>query len=616
MKLWIQMVVITLLLVGGVVSQAQVADVLKPLALGQVSVGGEIGRRIDITTTNNLLQLDADNDFLKPFRNKTATAASIGLGKLIEQAVRLAAYSKDEKVMQFKRYVVAETIKTQGSDGYIGCITDSNRMKALWDLPEMGFIILGLVADYQLFGEKPSLEAARKAADYILSNWDTLPPEWGKGDVADVPSSTGLCYSLLQLYAATQDARYPEFCLKERYMADWDIGIVIGRQKHLDAHIYTYLDQCIVQLELYRYQKSKKLLAPTRRAMRFLREQDGACITGGSGIWECWTDDQDGRTALAESCATAYQLRVYDSLLRLEGDAGYGDLMERTIYNTLFAAQEPNGRRIRYYTPFEGPRKFYPGDTYCCPNNYRRIVAELPTMIYYGSDQGVAVNLYTPSGAIIDVVDGVKLKIRQETGYPSSGLVVIHLDPDESARFPLKLRIPRWCANAAVSINGEAWSGKVTPGRFAVIKQRWKAGDIVTLDLPMSWRVVAGRKRQSGRAAVMHGPMLYCLNPAVVENLSPSQKKLFEEDPATIGATIMIDPSSIQDAGTDNTVRPGGTACTVLASTGGHAVGVTEKNAIRIKLTEFADPDGSMIYFRLPDLSPAEPDELFSGISR
>jgi hypothetical protein len=52
----------------------------------------------------------------------------------------------------------------------------------------------------------------------------------------------------------------------------------------------------------------------------------------------------------------------------------------------------------------------------------------------------------------------------------------------------------------------------------------------------------------------------------------------------------------------------------VLASTGGHAVGVTEKNAVRIKLTEFADPDAKLIYFRLPDLKPAVADELFSTI--
>ena len=600
-------------LAWGAVSGSWAADALQVLPLGHVRVGGEIGRRIAITVTNNLLRLNVDKDFLAPFRDKKAKEASIGLGKLIEQTARFSAYTRDLRVLQLKRYVVDETIKTQGADGYIGCLADGCRMKNLWDLPEMGFIILGLVADYQLFGEERSLAAARKAANYILANWDTLPPDWGKGDVADVPSCTGLCYALLQLYAVTHDERYPAFCLKQRYMADWNPGIAFGRRQHLDAHIYTYLDQCVVQLELYRSHPQRTLLRPTERALAFIREGDGACITGGCGMWECWTDDQDGRAGLAETCATAYQLRVYGSLLRLKGDASLGDLMERTIYNALFAAQEPCGRHIRYYTPFEGPRPYFAIDTYCCPNNYRRIVAELPTMVYYERDGGVAVNLYTESEAALSVADGVGLRIAQETDYPSSGRVAIRIDPASSAKFPLALRIPQWCTNAAVAVNGEPWNGAAKPGRFAVIKRTWKTDDRVTLELPMAWRVVAGRKRQSGRAAVMRGPLVYGLNAASVDAPKPSKKKIFAEDPAVIGSTVVISPASIRDAGRDDAARPGGTACTVLASTDGHAVDVTEKNAIRLRLTEFTDPDVNLVYFRLPDPRGAVPDELLSN---
>ncbi len=38
-------------------------DQLVPL-LAEVEVGGEIGRRVDMTVTNNILSLDVDNDFL------------------------------------------------------------------------------------------------------------------------------------------------------------------------------------------------------------------------------------------------------------------------------------------------------------------------------------------------------------------------------------------------------------------------------------------------------------------------------------------------------------------------------------------------------------------------
>ena len=66
----------------------------------QVAVRGEMGRRIDITMKNNLLVLDADRDFLQPFQAKSQTSGYIGLGKLIDAAVRFAAYSRDEKVVK------------------------------------------------------------------------------------------------------------------------------------------------------------------------------------------------------------------------------------------------------------------------------------------------------------------------------------------------------------------------------------------------------------------------------------------------------------------------------------------------------------------------------------
>ncbi|MDX9868745.1 MAG: hypothetical protein RBT78_12570, partial [Kiritimatiellia bacterium] len=86
-----------LALAGSVVFGGWAHDAMRALPLGRVNVGGEIGRRIDITITNNLYKLEVDRDFLEPFRNKTRRGASIGLGKLIEQATRLAAYDRREK---------------------------------------------------------------------------------------------------------------------------------------------------------------------------------------------------------------------------------------------------------------------------------------------------------------------------------------------------------------------------------------------------------------------------------------------------------------------------------------------------------------------------------------
>lgn len=580
---------------------ASTGDVLTAIDLGQVEVGGEIGRRIDLTIHSNLLVLDAEKDFLPFFRSKEVHEHYVGLGKLIDSAVRFAAYTNDEKVIALKSRLVAETIETQEPDGYIGVMAPEARMWGLWDLHEMGYIILALTSDHHYFGEQRSLDAAGRVADYILQRWSTMPEGWPteKGVATNV-GVTDLEGNVLSLYRETGNRRYLDFCIQERGLPGWDLGIVIGRRHLIEGHAYSYLARCLAQIELYRLQPQASLLSPTQRAVRFLTAEDGMVITGATGEAEVWTDDQDGRNYLGETCTTTYQLRVYDNLLRLKGESFYGDLMERTIYNALFAAQSPDGRQIRYYTPFEGNRVYWPRDTFCCPNNYRRILADLPTMVYYRSETGLAVNLYTSSNAAIDLDGNVSLKVRQETDYPTSGHIELRLDPSKPARFSLKLRIPRWCADGTVTINGQPWKALITPGTFLEIDREWSAGDQVILDLPMPWRLVLGRKRQSGRAAVMRGPVVFCLNPAQNDSLR-------DRDGADLGF-IMIDPASLKEVPGDTSVRPGGVGCEVRAGDIPSAAGVSGN--LLLKLTEFPDPQGKCIYFRLPDLSVAVPDEL------
>jgi uncharacterized protein len=591
-------------LVGTCPRPAAADDALLPLDIRQVHVGGEIGRRIDVTVNNNLLVLNADKDFLAPFKSKTTRDGYIGLGKLIDAAVRFAAYTNSEKAIALKKHLVDEIMAAQLPDGYIGMMVPEARMWAAWDIHEMGYIIFGLATDYHYFGEKRSLEAARKAADYILARWSAMPADWPQREkVAVHVLVTGLERTLLTLSRECNDPRYRDFVLGQRGLPQWNLGIVIGRRAPIEGHAYAYLARSLAQLELYRSQPQASLLVPAHRAVHFNTAGDGMAITGAVGQAEIWTDDQDGRTALGETCATAYLLRVYDSLLRLEGNPRFGDLMERTIYNTLFAAQSPDGRRIRYFSPFEGNREYHSTDTYCCPCNYRRIVAELPAMVYYQMKGGVvAVNLYAPSEATMRLGDA-ELKIRQETDYPNSGRVTLHVDPSKPTAFSLQLRIPRWCPNASVAVNGKPVAEPVTPGAFLAVRRTWKTGDLVSLDMSMPWRLVAGRKRQSGRAAVMRGPVVFCLNPA--QNAS-----LRNQDGADLGF-IMIDPASLK-TGASNAVRPNGIACQLKAGSDWSAVGCSGN--LSLQLTEFPDPDGKCAYFRLPDPSIAVPDELVGDV--
>jgi uncharacterized protein len=584
------------------ISGNTIEDLLFPVDLMNVKVGGEIGRRINITIDSNLLVLNTDKDFLESFRKKNE-GGYIGLGKLIDGTVKMASYTNNEKVIALKNHLVDEIILAQEPDGYIGNMTPGNRMWKLWDIHEMGYIINGLVTNYQLFGHKRSLVSAEKAAGYIIKNWSSKPAGWEKStSVATHVAITGIHRTILKLYKVTNDRSYLDFCLNQLDLVNLNPGIVIGRREKIEGHIYGYMALCLAQLELYRIFPDEKLLGPTTNALIFLTSHNGMSISGGAGQDEIWTEDQDGRGDLGESCATAYQLRVYDNLLRLRSDSRYGDIMERTIYNALFGAQSPDGRYIRYYTPLEGERHYHSGDTYCCPCNYRRIISELPSMVYYRTTDGVAINLYSQSKALIALDKKRSVNVWQETDYPNSGHVIIHIDPSVPSSFPLKLRIPSWCSNATISVNGILSDLTCKPGTFAVVDRSWKSGDQVVLDMPMEWRLVLGRVRQAGRVAPMRGPLLFCLNPAQNESLA-------KKDGADLGK-IVVDMESIEPIPVMNSaVRPDGIACRLKAGNSPGALG--NKRNLTLTLTEFADPDGKCTYFRIPDLAEAVPDELY-----
>ncbi|MBN1419365.1 MAG: glycoside hydrolase family 127 protein [Planctomycetes bacterium] len=563
-------------------------DALRPIDPRRVEVGGEIGRRIDVTIRNNLLAIDVDRDFLEPFRKKEARDGYVGIGKLIDSLVRFAAHTGDERVMARKDHVIAELLEAQESDGYIGIMREGSRMWPLWDIHEMSYIVYGLAAHHEFFGHEPSLAAARKLADFILQRWSAEPGRIpGGGAIADHMAATGFENAMLALYGRTKEDRYLDACTTLRKLAEWKTPIVLGRWGKIEGHAYAYLCRSIAQSRLDRIAQDQRLLSASDRVIKFLRLGEGLVITGTCGDHECWHDTQEGTINLGETCATAYLLRFWDDWLRRTGLVRFGDLMERAIYNALFAAQSPDGRRIRYYTPFDGPRSYFEGDTYCCPNNYRRIVAELPGMICYRADTAVTVNLYTACEVKVDLEDGIPVKIRQETDYPSSGKIAIRVDPDRPATFIINARVPGWCAVARASIDGRALEEK--PGGWLSFSREWKAGDRIAIDLPMPLRLVKGCRAQAGRVAVMRGPLVYCLSRERNPDLADIDLR-----------NIVIDPATLEGPQPDASVRPGGTACRVRAWKPGAWYPMAAHD-FTLVLTEYPDPSGEAIYFKVPN---------------
>lgn len=586
-----------------------VKDILQPVTLRQSELTGEIGRRINDLIFHHYLKIDIQKHFLEPFRSRPFTEGRhyIGIGKLIDAGSLFTAYTDDPSVNERTKHLIDDLMLTRDTDGYIGVFKPEEHAfqnHRNWTLHEQEYLLLGLVRHWSATGNVKSLQYARDLGDYIMLTFsqDTKPEE---------VCTAGLPEAFLALYTQTGNKRYLRFAAEIRHgnsSHEIKCASLLDWQQSFDskpAHVYVMLARCYAQLELYRLMGIPSLIDMTRyMRQELLRQGGGLNVIGSASDGEYFSYTQNGAGTIGESCVTAYLLRWLDSLMRLEGDLQYGDIMERTIFNALFAAQDPKGRKIRYFTPFTGQRNYFEQDGFCCPGNYRRIVAELPQRVYYRfGDHGIAVNLYSASHTTIAFDEGAFVTLSQQTDYPNSGHITIMVTPSEEMAFRMYLRIPRWCSDATISINYAAPVHIQTGTRLYEINRSWKANDIVILDLPMTWRLIKGHQMQEGKVALLRGPVVYCLG--------TGHNADFIRKYASFHGAV-VDPSSFGEPETDATVRPGGKKVKALArveAEGGWSQGAPQETLV---FSEFIDPTGIMTYFHVLDLDAGGDDELIT----
>ena len=580
---------------------------LMRLNYGQIQVGGEIGRRIDVTRTNNMLVIDVEKNFLDAYRKHNAEEYCCGAplgGMFLDAVVQHAAYSKDSRLLELKRHFVKELLASQTSDGCIG-------VGGWWDRHEGAYLIIGLLRNTELFGEKESLAAAVRLGRYWLAQTDTTK---------QALNTIAWENALVALTEATGDDVYRRHAVEVLGLPQWK-----GSAYKDDGHTYAVFCRAVGQLDLSLQTADSSLLDHSRQILAFLLNERGLFVNGTCGeYWECWQSPihHDGRADAdfvygpSETCSTAYQIRWYDRLMQLEGKPLYGDLMERSIYNGLFAAQSPEGRQIRYNTAFTGRRFYWPIDYMCCPDNYRRIVVELARMLYYHAGDDVFANLYAPSTATIPLPGGQSVRIEQTTRYPIDGAVEFRMTSDQPAEFTLHLRIPSWCEGAVIAVNGQTMPDAPKSGTYHSLRLLWKTGDTVTLTLPMRWRWVRGEARQHGRNALMRGPLVFGVRAqSCLDGLSATDKVLAPDVQTRLAehlaGGLIVNPASVE-------LQPREDAeGFAITSARGWKTRVDQAGdamaAIPLELAAFAHPDLLWTYVNLPDATTINTieDELY-----
>ncbi|HKJ62633.1 MAG TPA: beta-L-arabinofuranosidase domain-containing protein, partial [Hyphomicrobiales bacterium] len=291
-------------------------------------------------------------------------------------------------------------------------------------------------------------------------------------------------------------------------------------------------------------------------------------VTGGLGPSpdnEGFTADYDlpNETAYAETCAAVGLIFWSSRMLGMGPDARYGDIMELALYNGSISGLSLDGSLFFYENPLESRGAHNRWEWHhcpCCPPNIGRMVASIGSHMYGVADDAIAVHLYGDNTARLEVA-GQTVRLTQTSRYPWDGAIAIAMDPQASATFTLHLRIPGWCRNAVLSVNGEAVDlASVTGKGYAAITREWSAGDQVRLDLDMSVERVHAHpevRQDAGRIALMRGPIVYCLeeadNPINLNRLHVPEQVQFDShfEPDLLGGVVTLSANVEADAITD-----------------------------------------------------------------
>ena len=239
---------------------------------------------------------------------------------------------------------------------------------------------------------------------------------------------------------------------------------------------------------------------------------DNRSITiGGNSVREHFHPADDFSSMLEseqgpETCNTYNMLRLTKMLYETTGNTHYMDYYERAVYNHILSTINPIQGGFVYFTPMRaGHYRVYsqPQTSFwCCVGSGMENHARYGEMIYsHSGDDELFVNLFIPS-----VLQWGNTVVEQVNNFPAEESTSLIINPDKSKKFTVSIRIPEWCADMSVNVNGKAVEAK-NEGGFVKITRKWAKGDKVEVALPMSLRAVS-LPDKSDNYSFMYGPVV------------------------------------------------------------------------------------------------------------
>lgn len=415
------------------------------------------------------------------------------VGHYLSACALLHAGTGDAFIVDKAGALVAILAECQSPDGYLGAYPRSwyERLRQhtkVW-APFYTYhkIVAGLLDMYEHTGSKPALSVAVRMADWADSYSRSFSPEdWQRVLLVE---HGGMMDAAFNLYAITGEEKYRELAYRFEHKIIFE-PLAANIDRLAGNHANTNIPKIIGAARGHELLGDERYGRVAENFHRIVTEHHAFC-TGGTSNGEDWQAadaiaSQLGREA-EECCCSYNMMKLTRQLYRQRPDPRFFDYYERVLFNVRRGTQDRNGM-LMYYVPlqpgmyktFGTPFKAF----WCCTGTGSEEYAKLNDSIYYRNDDAVYVNLFVPS-TLAWRERG--LLLRQTTTFPAEERITLTFDSAPTRATALKVRVPYWATSGGtVQINGVAQAVELRPSSYVTLVAAWRAGDVVTVELPMS----------------------------------------------------------------------------------------------------------------------------------
>lgn len=533
---------------GNAVAQSALTkSAYQELPLGSVKPEGWLKDQLQIMANGSTGHLDEVHAKLK---NDNGWLGGTGDGweetpYWLDGAVPLAYLLDDPELKSKVLQYINWTLDHQRPSGYFGPITKDEREKTTQLTPENcasgedwwpKMIMLKVLQQYyEATNDARVIPFMTKYFQYQLSAIKNCPlgkwTEWATSRGADNVMMAQWLYtktadeSLVELAALIESQSYDwSTWLGNR---DWVIWAAANQTDEHWMRRHAVNIGMALKSPVINYQRTgdEKYVKAIKTGWNDLMTLHGLPMGIFSGDEDLHGNDP---TQGVELCAIVEAMFSLEKIISITGDQQYMDALERMAFNALPTQTTDDYNAKQYFQianqvevsrgvfdfslPFDremnnvfGLRSGYT----CCTANMHQGWTKFASHLWYGTnDGGVAALAYSPGTLKMKLgKDQNEVTIREVTNYPFEESVTFEIATKRTAAFPLHLRIPSWCKEATLMLNGKPLqTGK--GNTIVVIDRIWNDKDKLVLNLPME--VTTSNWAKNSRT-IERGPLVFAL---------------------------------------------------------------------------------------------------------